>query len=416
MCYIRLYNCHIYNRVKVNLRIHVYTTTDDTKASNMSQIKCLNHVGLLILMSLCMCAIVLIYFLSSHLSERKDNVYSVSLCSHDVFRSHYRSQDYFPGVGVQDINLNDHRNAGVKPELCHFDPRFGGHANVADCLQTNLSIVTLGDSNGGRYHRALRQILDAIPGAECRTTRKERSLHDGVVPDTAYYKSKNQSWDRYLHVRYRYCRGCPSTTARCRVSGRNNPTSVIVRLEHLALTMILDDSLQLYVPLDGPRMERYKYRALTAAEFLLRYYLMERPPDLLVVFLPFDHVKNLPLAQSRADILYFHTMVRMYTSHDTKVFYMPSFGEFESRRADARFVNRTYEGRLATDQIRALNHILYEVIRDDLVRSDTNVFGFLDLWALSESQESSSIDGVHMQPAWYRTVMELFLQTYCNTV
>jgi len=95
------------------------------------------------------------------------------------------------------------------------------------------------------------------------------------------------------------------------------------------------------------------------------------------------------------------------------VVWVPSFAEFESRKPPA-WSNRRSHGLLATDKINAFNHLLYNRLRHRLVDQTSRTYGFLDLVRVSAERESWSLDGIHMDPQWYRLIMSYLLQLYCG--
>ena len=96
-----------------------------------------------------------------------------------------------------------------------------------------------------------------------------------------------------------------------------------------------------------------------------------------------------------------------------QVIWMPSFAEFESRKPPS-WANRRLHGLLATDKLDAFNRILYSQLRHRLVDHTSLTYGFLDLIRVSAERESWSLDGVHMDPRWYRLIMSYLLQLYCG--
>ena len=335
-----------------------------------------------------------------------------NLCSYQHFKEHYITGKYFPSSGHW-LDKNDTGLPVYQLDTCDFSNVPNVRGRLKSCLATGdvRSIVTMGDSNGGKHHKALLRLFHTIPGTTCTMIHREKLIHEGFVPDQEYYKTSKKTWKKYLHSNYRYCRGCRSYTTRCALG---NSTRHNITIEYLGMTMVLDNSLQLSVPLDGPQFDQFKFRALTTQEFYFKFYLADKIPDVIIIFLPFNHAKNIVLQHARADILYFHSLVKLYLSNSTKVFYIPSFKEFENKRTDPRFTNITYDGKLASGKIDALNHVLFDVIAPDLTRDDSNVHGFLDLWTASSSKQAWSVDGVHMRSIWYRSVMSMFFDYFCN--
>ena len=97
----------------------------------------------------------------------------------------------------------------------------------------------------------------------------------------------------------------------------------------------------------------------------------------------------------------------------TKVIWVPSFAEFE-RRKPLEWAHRRSHGLLATAKLDAFNHLLYDQLRDRLVDGASPTYGFFDLVRVSADRESWSLDGIHMDPQWYRLMTSYLLQVYCG--
>jgi len=96
-----------------------------------------------------------------------------------------------------------------------------------------------------------------------------------------------------------------------------------------------------------------------------------------------------------------------------KVIWVPSFGEFETRKP-AEWSNRRSHGLLATAKLDAFNHQLYDQLRGRLVDAASLNYGFFDLVRVSAEREAWSLDGIHMDPQWYRLMTSYLLQVYCG--
>ena len=159
-----------------------------------------------------------------------------------------------------------------------------------------------------------------------------------------------------------------------------------------------------------------KYYAQSSVEFFFKYYLSGRYPDVMIVFLPFNHVKFIDLRRVRIDIVSFHALVKLYIPRSTKVFYMPSFAEFEEPRKGSFWMNKRVDGLLAWQRINILNQILYDVIKDDLFNATSGIYSFLDLLDMSKDRLKWNRDGIHMNEQWYSSVIRNFWEVFCNSV
>jgi hypothetical protein len=290
-------------------------------------------------------------------------------------------------------------------------------ALLKQCLATSGvgSVVSFGDSNGGRHAGVMYNMFKSFRRKSCFSGYSEQLDESGFLPDRDYFLKSNQNWTEFVQVHYRYCRTCKSQRHTCHVTYGNETRDV--RLEHIAMTMILDDSIQLNVPDFKTGYGKIEeIFAITTQQFILRYYLAEEQPDVVIVFLPFNHAKYFPLDISTAEIQYFHSMAKYYLPKSVKIFYMPTLSEFEERRLVSVWVNKTYDGMLAAEKINILNQRLFDVLYPDLTAKDGKIFAFLDLFKLSESKGKWSEDGIHMEWKWYTHIMAMFWEIYCNSV
>ena len=144
--------------------------------------------------------------------------------------------------------------------------------------------------------------------------------------------------------------------------------------------------------------------------------LKNRYPDVLIIFLPFNHGKYLPRKFVPNLIKQIVIRATQNAPVNSKIFFIPTFSEYESKRTVKYYINRRYQGLLATDAIDKLNHLLFRILKPDLLKPSGKVFSFVDLVQITRQLDQWSIDGVHMQPLWYQIEMSMFLETFCNSV
>jgi hypothetical protein len=211
------------------------------------------------------------------------------------------------------------------------------------------------------------------------------------------------------------------------VLGKQNPANttevLLPRLgkattQHLPLTRIIETAVKVQVPFDLYRSKNtsswiYKYKAETSAEFFFKIYLQNKYPDVMLIFLPFNHIHNLDI--SPAEMSYFHALVKLYIPRTTKVFYMPAFSEFDEAKK-LYWKKKKFGALPGWQRIDKLNHIMYDVIKDDVMNASSGIYSFLDLVDMSRDRSSLSTDGVHMQYVWYDTVISYFWEIFCNSL
>ncbi len=338
-----------------------------------------------------------------------------SVCTHKLFRAVSRTRDYFPSGGKWTaLNVAD-QQAEYFPESCRFRWKRIPPQYLKSCLRkTNMKyFVTIGDSNAARYFEAFqRHFSGALNG--CASTRQERMDNRGYTPDRNYFSRENSSLAAMLRVSKRSCHTCASREIRCEIDtlenallrNRNNKTGVI--LEQIAMSKIIDRSITL-----KSNASNTSDPSRTFQEYIFRNYFKSRSPDILVIFLPFNHAKmHGPIANLTRDIQLFVNILEMNLGNRTSIFWMPAFREFEGFR---RGIKR-YEGLLAWQKIDRLNHVLYDVIKSRLtLRSASRRFyGFLDLIEASKNRGHWTFDARHMLPVWYDIMTSYFLEMMCQ--
>ncbi|KAK2147586.1 hypothetical protein LSH36_546g01062 [Paralvinella palmiformis] len=318
-------------------------------------------------------------------------------CTHALFREFYTKYKHLPGHGRW-IRKED--QLYFQPKICKF--KFDIMENSGEALRQCLShsnvshIVTMGDSNAGRHYVTMYEAFRSFGRKTCRTIDTEDLAEGGFLPDKNYFTKSDKNWTEFIQIHYRYCRTCKSSRHLCHLTYANQTRDI--RFQHVAMTMVMDDSIQLHVPdfRRGSGLLEDVF-AITSQQFIFRYYLADDYPDVIIIFLPFNHAKRLALEITAAEIEYFHALAKYYLPTYTKIFYMPTPSEFERSRLASVWINRTYDrGMLATEMIDELNQKLFHVLFDDLTTDSGRVFAFLDLLKISQDREDWSEDGVHM--------------------
>ena len=360
----------------------------------------------------------------------------VQPCTHAIFRRYYREIGHLP-TGGQWIDMDKSGvHVAYKSDVCSLKYAKLPPTFMKKCLsKANISsIVTLGDSNAQRYWNAMVQSIMKPFADNCRVVRSETLQKGGQVPDKRYFTRghNNDILNHILTVHYSYCSGCGAGESVCfwkrpqndvvhETSGQYKPRTSRLSVEHLPMTLVVPTSLRVLVPVDMHRQANHsllshQYFAQSSPEFFFKLYLSEHYPDIMLVFLPLNHVKFLALKRVEADMKFFHSLVKLYIPRTTKVFYMPGFMEFEEAKRKTIWKNKTIDGLLAWQRIEKLNNIMYDVIKDDVMNASSGIYSFFDLIDMSRDRSSWSTDGVHMKPIWYSTVMLHFWEMLCNGI
>ena len=336
--------------------------------------------------------------------------FSLQPCTFAIFRKAYKHQRYFPRGGQW---ITTKGQPYYQPDLCKYPDPTASNTFILRCLaKANISrILTTGDSIGGRYAEALIKSSNL----QFRLIRSEKIKGGGFIPDETYFSSEIPSHvTKIMKTKARFCQGCRSFLKRANITIHNKERSLDI--EHIAQTMILDNTIDLVYPTGRGSHIPDNIWVTTTQELLFRYYLQHRYPDVYLVFLPFSHAKRqILLSRLRMEIQYFKSLIDHFIPITTKVVYIPVYAEFDDKKP-LLWRNRLFENMSATDMLNEMNHVLYDVIENDLLDPTGRYYGFLDLIDVSKDRAAWNTDGVHMKPIWYERVMMMFWQTYCNSV
>ena len=330
-----------------------------------------------------------------------------NLCTHGLLRKYYQERGYFPSAGVwkEDDNITY-----FQPNDCQFRHPLIQRWQIAKCfLETNLTYVAvLGDSNGAHNFQALISLISA---RSCQQIVEDPTNDTRSLTDRKYFSGKEEFWVKFMKLGKRSCRTCINRVVICHVN--HSGQSATVQLEFLRLSRTIDQSV--VIAKDGVN-DSNGYVAGNSQEFYFKYYFKHRYPNVLVIFPPFNHDKRAKLSENRDDLKRMKNIVDTYVPETTRIFFMPSFSEFENKRQDTPYFNMKFHGYTAARKISWLNHKLYETLENDLLRGTSNIYGFFDMFTISKSRDGWSTDGVHVKDVWYLNEMSMFLQLFCNRV
>ena len=349
------------------------------------------------------------------------------LCTFAVLREYFKKHHYYPDGGHWDLAGYRHNpdqeiwnktrwdwdGVDVRWDSSNHQPRFildicssrrRTRQDLARCLlKANVnSVMTFGDSNGRRFNNVITDLMNESPDprtrGSCVDTDGEKMLNAGFTPDKDYFGRGDhgmQDWAPFVDIQDRKCRTCQSVRRRCHVNSGN--ASRNVKIEHVSQMKIIDDSVI---------VNKLPWNATTTQEFMLKYVLAGRYPDVLLLFLPFHHhkpdINNGPeLMIIRENLRYFKSLVDKHVPSDTKVFFLPS--------------HATSTKDPLLNKINKMNHILYEVLEKDMLVPGTNRYGFIDLFKISMSRHDWNAIKYHMARIWYKTIISMFWEFYCNS-
>ncbi len=296
--------------------------------------------------------------------------------------------------------------------MCQFDDNVLKRPEaIRRCLSQSgiKSMATIGDSNGGRYYKALVRFMQTA--FACNTTRVESLITSGFTPDMDYFKKRSQDFEGDVLFDNRTCRTCFSREDKCWSGVSQNHTRPDMTLEHVAMAGIMDDTIRVDHRKDAVESIQ---SGLSYQEYILRHYLRGHYPDVFVVFPPFNHVKRETTYVKQRKLEDLKQLLKQYLPPSTKVIWMPAFREFGTTIADPgkdfHFKARPHVCKIIDQS----NHVLYDVIRNDLLSTQSRVYSFLDLIQVSAGREEWTTDDVHMKPLWYGRMISYIMELLCQ--
>ena len=156
-------------------------------------------------------------------------------------------------------------------------------------------------------------------------------------------------------------------------------------------------------------------------QFIFKYYLRGRSPDLLFMFSTFAHLKA-PIGQMLRDMMLLHEIVQTSVASSSHILYFPSTKPNWQITNKSKDIKIPEEGWNRLVKIEVLNHCLVEMIKSKVNNSieglsssveslNRNVEGFLDVWSIGAARELVwATDLVHFKNKYYDTVMNLLLK------
>lgn len=311
-------------------------------------------------------------------------------CSNSVFRDYVSSNGYFPQGGYWEKRSGQLYQ--FHPAACEFRANISA-SSVKRCFKSAgiRSVVVVGDSHAGYYHRHLGTIFyTAMPNStKLFSERLSYKLNATAVT------SKALKCSSCINVAFRYRDDSGYTLFLERVGGMAIfiPVSYVLTAEEI-------------------RKENAGNMGYT--EYLFkRHFKRNGFPDLLILAPPFHHtIRQANLTVANRQIAYYYRLVKASIPDTTRVYWITAISMFDDRKK-IEWRNKTYEGMKANTKLNILNHLLFKRLQADIINNDTSMFGFLDLLDASKSLHDWSTDGVHLEQIWYELIDNYLLQVIC---
>ncbi|KAI0221353.1 hypothetical protein LSAT2_027292 [Lamellibrachia satsuma] len=323
----------------------------------------------------------------------------VPLCSVDVIRKYCIERNYFPTGGRW-------FNSKFLPDACRLPFKDIPKERMRKCLtRRNITkLVVLGDSNGMRYFRATKRLLEQ--SMKCRTVKIERGT---TMPDVSYFTTRTDLKASDIVVHHRDCRGCKSNAVSC------TKGSLKVYLEYIVMEFFLDTEV---TTVRNQWQKNCRKRigcrqSNTNQEFILGEYLVGNYPDVILLFSSNHDKGRYGLQTVRAHIDYLKVLINMYVPKRTQLFWFNKISETLHKKPQI-WRNVTFDDKSKTnEQIERLNRELFDVLRPELMRKDGKISTFFDLYNMSLGVSHWSLDGAHWRSQWYDVVLSNWFQTFC---
>jgi len=341
--------------------------------------------------------------------KSRDTKQCTPTCTNRLFKDYNRNHSRFVREGFWEVKNHD-RFISLKrfvPKFCSFTDKSRLDTEfIRRCLVDKKirRIVTMGDSNG---HNIFQGILHLLSPAmdNCSLVKAEEP---SFVPNLEYYVGNaTYSNSTDVHIEARHCRSCTGRRYSCYYTGFSPEVEaghVTLILEHVAMNRIIDSSIRILRPIPNAKPTNI------TQEFLLRDYLhRDAFPELLVIPAPFAHEIGYGRAHAHADgirpsLRHLLNLIKTYVPNLTDVYWLPAQRMFLPKRSPW------------AQRIKDCNSILFEVLRDDMIREGGNIHGFLDLFELScpLKRLSRGGDRVHMKSDWYNTLARHLIELHCT--
>ena len=322
---------------------------------------------------------------------------SIQPCTWDIFKAYYSSNGYTQAGSYWEMNSSDIEQSRFVPNLpCQFRHNETEIVTLfRECLERQgwTKIVTIGDSNGKRYHEGLAYWLRrSLSG--CKVTKQEH----GGLPNIKYYTQDPDS-QRLFKVEARFCSTCTSKQQMCNLPGSQ---TINLTLEHLAATEVIDRTLR---TLKSPPNSILPIpETSSAVEYYLRSYLTKELPNILIIAPPFVHDRAYPLSEGNNRIHQLCDLVHKHVPSKVKVIWLPQITTW-------KFPRPVFQKLTADFKSFKLNQELVRVIQTS---SWKNWYLFYNLQSVNCNLKSfTEGNKVHMTQWFYNEMMSHLLQLLC---
>jgi len=275
----------------------------------------------------------------------------------------------------------------------------------------------MGDSNGIRYAGAFINFLEAV-NYTCETIRKDKPMTFSV--ERSFYES-SRSPVGDINSHDRDCQGCTNHYWSCQ-SLPEGGANYTIDIKFLVTEFTLDNevtTLRTINTCNGRSKQPedpHCISSLTTQEFLFREYLRAsgNSPDLIIILGNSHDQQRGTLVDYRRSLRFLLELIDDYLPQSTRLVWLSKPAEYPPRKASP-WNGQIFEGRFTINEwLDRANRIFYKELmgRSDKIRQPLIFYDMLAL--LNPVIARLSIDGVHVQPVWYKLIVSYILQTLCE--
>ena len=324
-------------------------------------------------------------------------------CTAALFRKYYSKCGYMLDTGKWKRWKYGYPKAKFVPNLCDMP--------AADTIEDDIiktigkwgakKILILGDSNSHKFYKQMIQTMFNYTKLDykCSLVKEEA---EGKHADASYYTNGTKFKPEEILIKDRTCSTCNSELNKCILPPSSPYYSLLpheIEMEYLSMTLVTLDAITL-------RDEK-----ITQQEFLLKYYLKDRYPQLLFIGATFTHDKRKPFDFVQKCLEHFISVVDENVPKSTKVMWFDAAAHNGISYNNCpilfnmRVFDMEYELR-GNEKLEMLNHLMFYILKDKLMDEKSNNYAMVDLYALSmRVMKGWAADCVHFVPSWYQTLI-----------
>lgn len=322
------------------------------------------------------------------------------LCNRHIFRKYHEQRTCFVSQGSWNLlRLGGRiRHAYFRTPFCSFSHQDFNFSSLSKCFasQRVRRILTLGDSNGRRTFDALKDIVSSSL-RNCRMVNREQY---NFMPDMNYYLGPgNYTNTASIIVQKRRCRTCGAVQYKCYYGKGTQNYSLIT--EHVPMNFILDGSIRIRDKIRNVQPTNFTH------EFIMRDYLRDKIPSIIIVMIPCGHERT-KLLQGKKQYVkealrQYIKDIKKYIPASTQIYWVP----YHYIPVQVPF---------KPAHVHLCNEMVFDAIRDDLRDPTSNMHATLNTFPLScpFKELRTPGDPVHMNQKWYELFSRQILQQICN--